>query len=196
MSTPTLELLVTQGTEAGELVLACPTVGHFTCAVDKGGLLAPGATAGVLHVLGVPHELRVPAGVQGRVVNARPELVRAPVGHGSPLYTLAPIGDAASDPAFAGAAGTSSDSGLVFRAPYSGRFWHRAAPGEPAFVEAGAEVAAGDTLGLIEVMKTFTHLHYAADGDLPPRAKVVRLIAGDGEEVAQGDALLELEPVG
>ena len=193
MSTPTLELLVTQGTEAGELVLACPTVGHFTCAVDKGGLLAPGATAGVLHVLGVPHELRVPAGVQGRVVNARPELVRAPVGHGSPLYTLAPIGDAASDPAFPGAAGTSSDSGLVFRAPYSGRFWHRAAPGEPAFVEAGAEVAAGDTLGLIEVMKTFSQVVYRDEGNLPAHAKFVRYLVDDGAEVDEGQPLLEVE---
>jgi biotin carboxyl carrier protein len=47
---------------------------------------------------------------------------------------------------------------------------------------------------MIEVMKTFAHVPYRAAGSLPKRAKVLRLIAGDGADVKQGDPLLEVEP--
>ncbi len=41
-------------------------------------------------------------------------------------------------------------------APIPGTFYRKPAPGEPAFKSEGDTVAAGDTIGLIEVMKTFT----------------------------------------
>ena len=55
-----LELLVAR---AGErIVLKCPEVGHFTCALPAGALLAPRAPAGVLHALGRRFDLIVPPG--------------------------------------------------------------------------------------------------------------------------------------
>ena len=83
------------------------------------------------------------------------------------------------------------------RSPHAGRFWHRPIPdGAAAFCRAvGSELEAGHTVGLIEVMKTFTHLRYGATGELPERAKVVRFVAEDGAEVAEGEALIEIEPV-
>jgi hypothetical protein len=42
-------------------------------------------------------------------------------------------------------------------------------------------------------MKTFTHLVYRADGELPERARLVRFAVPDGGEVVDGAALLELE---
>ena len=59
-------------------------------------------------------------------------------------------------------------------------------------------ITAGQTIGLIEVMKTFTHLAYTPEDKggnaLPTRARVVRIVAGDGDEVAEGDPLFEVEP--
>ena len=52
----------------------------------------------------------------------------------------------------------------------------------------------GTPIGLVEVMKTFARIPYAAQGGLPERARVVRLIAGDGDEIQRGDPLLEVEP--
>ena len=90
----------------------------------------------------------------------------------------------------------SADGRLLARSPQVGRFYHRPSPDKPAYVEAGAEVQAGTTLGLIEVMKTFFQVRYGdADlGDLPARARVVRHLVEDGAEVEPGDPILELEP--
>jgi biotin carboxyl carrier protein len=59
-------------------------------------------------------------------------------------------------------------------------------------VEAGQTIAAGTPIGLIEVMKTFTHVTYQPRENLPPQARVVRMIAGDGADVREGEALLEI----
>ena len=61
-------------------------------------------------------------------------------------------------------------------------------------VPAGATLfTAGSVVGLIEVMKTFTHLHYEAGAGLPERARVVKILVTDGAEVSATDALIELE---
>ena len=189
--------------EGERLVLCSPVVGVFTCAEAPGRMLAPGEAAGVLHVLGVAHELVVPPGGAGRIASACPERVHEPVGHGDALYELAAL-DAAT--ASAAAKGPEEDTpespgsvespgGLFLRAPHAGRFWHHPTPGAEPFVAAGDEVSAGRPVGLIEVMKTFTHVHYEAGGELPTRARVVRIVAADGAEVGQDDPLLELEAI-
>jgi acetyl-CoA carboxylase biotin carboxyl carrier protein len=172
--------------------LASPGVGLFTRAVPAGAVLTPGAVAGVLLVLGRARELIVPGGASGRATSARPDLVFAPVGYGETLYELAPQGSGREEaPASAGETGRH---GPVLRAPCAGRFFVRSAPGAPAFVAPGDTLEAGRTVGLIEVMKTFTQVHYEAGGGLPARVRVVRVSAADGGEVRAGDVLLELEP--
>lgn len=186
-----LELLL--GHEGERIVLRCPEVGLFTCALPAGALLAPRAAAGVLHSLGRRFDLVAPPGVAGRVVNARPERMLAPVAYGTVLYELAPL---EAGVAVAGAVGDASEAAsgaLFFRAPCSGRFWQRPAPNDEPFVSAGEFIEDGRTLGLIEVMKTFTHVVYRAAGELPARARVLRLLVADGGEVEDGGALLELE---
>lgn len=44
----------------------------------------------------------------------------------------------------------------TIQAPIPGTFYRRPAPDQPAFKSEGDTVAVGDTVGLIEVMKTFT----------------------------------------
>jgi biotin carboxyl carrier protein len=183
-----LELLLAR---AGErIALKSPEVGLFTRALPAGALLGPHAAAGVLHSLGRRFDLVAPDGAAGRVVNAPPEQVLAPVGYGTLLYELAPLASAALDAARVPEAAASG--ALLFHAPYSGRFWQRPAPGDPPFLSAGEALADGQTIGLIEVMKTFTHLVYRSGGELPARVRLVRFLVPDGGEVKDGGALLEL----
>lgn len=44
----------------------------------------------------------------------------------------------------------------TIQAPLPGTFYRSASPGAPVFKSVGDVVAAGDTIGLIEVMKMFT----------------------------------------
>lgn len=184
-------LIVEHASEAsgGRVRLLSPGVGWFSQALPKGQILAPDANAGVLETLGNFTELVVPPGVIGRIANAAPNRYLEPVEYGQVLYEL---------DAFEGAieavveVADEIEGGLAVRAPFAGRFWHRPAPGDPAFVEAGDEIVTGRTIGLLEVMKTFSHVHYEGTG-LPARARVVRMIAGDGDEVATGDPLLVVE---
>ena len=187
----TLELRVQRD---GDRVRLCsPDVGLFTDGRASGQVLVPGEDAGALLVLGRAVRLVVPEGVQGRVASAAKERVHAPVGYGDVLYELEPL--SAADAARATAAnGASTSSGaLVLRSPQSGRFYHRPAPGETAFASGGSVVSDGQPVGLIEVMKTFTHVVYRASAALPREAKVARYVAADGAEVRSGDALIEFE---
>jgi acetyl-CoA carboxylase biotin carboxyl carrier protein len=189
--TKVLELLL--GREGERVLLRSPEVGYFTRALPAGALLAPHAAAGLLHSLGRRFELVAPAGVAGRVVSAPPEPVLAPVGYGTVLYELAPLESVPADES--PSSGPEAAGALVFRAPHSGRFWQRPAPNDAHFVRAGDTIEDGRTLGLIEVMKTFTHVVYRAGGELPPRARVVRFLVPDGGDVEEGGGLLVLEPV-
>jgi acetyl-CoA carboxylase biotin carboxyl carrier protein len=72
--------------------------------------------------------------------------------------------------------------------PADGVFYRRPRSGDPAYVEAGATIRAGQTLGLIEAMKTFSPIPYGGPG-LPAEATVVEVRAGDSEEVRHGQIL-------
>jgi biotin carboxyl carrier protein len=186
-----VELLA--GDRDGGVVLRSPGVGYFTSALPAGSLVGPGAGAGMIRVLGETVVLVVPRGVTARVVSERPERVHHPVGYGDVLYELAPIeaGVAEAEAAEARASGVPA-----FRAACSGRFWHRPSPGVPPFVQAGDVIRTGDTVGLVEVMKTFTHVVYEPTGvneGLPGTARVVELLVGDGDEITEGEALFAVE---
>lgn len=195
--TSTLMLLAQH--DGDTLRLLSPEVGTFSGGLAHGQVLVPGQEAGRLEQLGRSIALVVPDEVTGRVQSKPFERVHQPVGYRDVLYELVPIhapnlaqGTKAARAARS-AVEKASSGGLVLRAAQSGRFYQRSAPGEPAFVVAGATIEDGQPIGLIEVMKTFTHVVYRASGGLPARAKVLRVAAADGAEVRVGDTLLELE---
>ncbi len=186
-----LELLVER--EENDTLLLSPAVGEWTCAVPRGRVLVPGEEAGRLLVLGRAHVLRVPAGVRGVVRSELPEPVRQPVGFRERLYVLGSLAGEALE-ASAPDAGAAREEGLVVRASQSGRFYRRPAPDAEPFVEEGSIVTDGEPLGLIEVMKTFATIPYRAEGGLPARARVVRVLAEDRAEIGEGEPLLVVEP--
>ena len=177
----------------GPMELRAPGVGLWRGAPRPGALVTAGSPVGELEVLGVRYRLMAPAGTHGVVLEGEgPRLARRPVGFGDVLLALDPeavvgaMGEAA-------AAENAGATGLVFRAPSSGRFYARPAPDKPAFVQAGDTIGAGHAVALLEVMKTFNRIPYGGAG-LPDPARVVRVLPDDGADVEEGDPLLEVEP--
>ncbi len=171
--------------------LLAPSVGVFAPAVAKGDLVSAGQVVGTIDVLGVLRDLTAPDGVAGRVTNcAGGGRLRAPVEYGDALLTIstASMGHVAeASPAVS----ADKRGALSFVAPMSGRFYSRPSPNEPPFVAAGDIVQRGQTIGLLEVMKTFNRLVYQGDA-LPEQAKVEKLVPGEGDDVVRGDVILVL----
>ena len=72
-------------------------------------------------------------------------------------------------------------------APIPGIFYRRPAPDQPPFKKEGDAVGAGETVGLIEVMKTFT----AVVADEPGR--VLKFAVENEEPIMAGQTLLEID---
>ena len=179
--------------EGERTLLRCPGVGIFTCAVPAGRVLVGGEQAGVLTTLGVSRALTVPKGARGRIASPIPERVHEPVEYGQVLYELEAIGDADALVDEEQDAAEGAD-GLVLKSSQTGRFWRSPGPGEPSFAEVGDVLEPGTPVGLVEVMKTFTHVTYQSEGDLPERGKIVAFLSDDGTEVSPGTPLIRVEP--
>lgn len=173
-----------------------PAVGLWRDAPPAGSLVRPGDSLGRLEVLGVIHRLIAPPQAHG-IVTSPPqqgELARRPLQHGQVMLVLDPeaatgtaVGDAAP-----GQDARAAEQGLAFCSPFSGRFYSRPAPDQPPFVQAGDEIAVGQPVCMIEVMKTFIRITYGGAG-LPERARVRAVLPVDGEELTGGAAILALE---
>ncbi len=72
-------------------------------------------------------------------------------------------------------------------APLPGTFYRRPAPEEPPFKNEGDPVAAGEQVGLIEVMKTFTAVLAEEAGHIR------RFLVENEAPVMAGEPLYELE---
>jgi acetyl-CoA carboxylase biotin carboxyl carrier protein len=73
------------------------------------------------------------------------------------------------------------------KAQMPGTFYRRPDPESDPYVEEGDEVSAGDTIGLIEVMKNFNEITVEEDG------KISKFLVEDEEAVDPGQDLVELE---
>jgi acetyl-CoA carboxylase biotin carboxyl carrier protein len=180
----------------GRVELLAPSPGLWRDAPSAGALIRPGDGIGSLEIVGIEHRLRAPEGALGVVLAGahESELTRRPVDYGAPLLVLDPdaIGAGVIAPEQRAGGEAGREGKLVFVSPSSGRFYQRAAPDRPAFVEIGQILERGQTIGLLEVMKTFTRVNYD-DPKLPARAKVVAMLAIDQGDLGRGDPILELE---
>ncbi|MBC6404356.1 MAG: biotin carboxyl carrier domain-containing protein [Rhodospirillales bacterium] len=73
------------------------------------------------------------------------------------------------------------------KSPLPGTFYRKPSPEEAPFKSEGETVAKGDTIGLVEVMKTFHQLHADADGIL------TSFEIEDAEPVAPGQVIATLD---
>src|SRR5438105_1672335 len=73
-------------------------------------------------------------------------------------------------------------------APMVGKFYSAATPADPPYVQEGAVVAAGATVGLIEVMKVFTSIKTEIAG------VIERVLVSNGQFVEFGQPLFLIRP--
>ena len=106
--------------------------------------------------------------------------VAAPVAASAASPTAAPADSASSteDPA--------SHPGAV-TSPMVGTVYMQAEPGSPAFITVGASVSEGDTLLIVEAMKTMNHI------PAPKAGTVKRILVEDGAAVEFGSPLVIIE---
>ena len=71
--------------------------------------------------------------------------------------------------------------------PMVGTVYLQAEPGSPPFVSTGAQVSEGDTLLIVEAMKTMNHI------PAPKSGTVKRILVGDGDAVEFGAPLVIIE---
>lgn len=181
-------IAIVESTDEGHLRVLSPKLGFFVPEVQIGGLVIPGSRIGRLEILNHRHPVILPAEAAGRVMS----LVDRP-GRGVEYRgLLAGLAAGAIELAGAASAGLSSEStqdGELIRAPIHGIFYLRPSPGAPPFASAGENIKRGQTVGLIEVMKTFNPVVF--DGpNAPESAVLVETLAKDQQEVEAGQPLI------
>jgi acetyl-CoA carboxylase biotin carboxyl carrier protein len=78
-------------------------------------------------------------------------------------------------------------SGIEVTSPIIGTAYHAPEPGAKKFVEVGKKIKKGDTIMIVEAMKTMNHVPSSSDGI------VKEVLVDDGQPVEFGQVLIILE---
>ena len=78
-------------------------------------------------------------------------------------------------------------SGIEVKSPIIGTAYHAPEPGAKKFVEIGKKIKKGDTVMIVEAMKTMNHVPSSADGT------VKEICIEDGQPVEFGQTIIILE---
>ncbi|MGR3713081.1 MAG: acetyl-CoA carboxylase biotin carboxyl carrier protein [Shimia sp.] len=121
-------------------------------------------------------------------VSRQTQIVAAPaqVAVAAPVAAAAAPAAAAEPAAASAEADPASHPGAV-TSPMVGTVYLQAEPGAPSFVSAGQSVSEGDTLLIVEAMKTMNHI------PAPKSGTVTRVLVGDGDTVEYGAPLVIIE---
>ncbi|MBR7619779.1 acetyl-CoA carboxylase biotin carboxyl carrier protein [Phenylobacterium sp. 20VBR1] len=107
---------------------------------------------------------------------------QAPMAAAPVAAAPAPAAPAAEAPAAA-----ARNAGDVVKSPMVGTVYMQSAPDAPAFIKVGDTVTAGQTLMIIEAMKTMNPIPATKAG------KVLEILVGDGDPVEFGEPLVVIE---
>jgi acetyl-CoA carboxylase biotin carboxyl carrier protein len=119
------------------------------------------------------------AGLRVRVARNLTVAATMPATNAAPMVALAPVAaPAAADPV--------KHPGTV-PSPMVGTAYLAAEPGAKPFVEVGSKVKAGDTLMIIEAMKTMNQIPATLTGT------VTQILVEDGQPVEFGEPLMVIE---
>ena len=130
------------------------------------------------------------AGLKIRVAR---ELTAAPVNYvqaAAPAYAPAPVAapaPAAAAPAPAAEAAPAAARGDAVKSPMVGTAYLSPQPGADAFIKVGDTVSAGQTLLIVEAMKTMNPI------SAPKAGKVVEILVADAQPVEFGEPLVVIE---
>ena len=82
---------------------------------------------------------------------------------------------------------TTKKSGIEITSPIIGTAYHAPEPGAKKFIEIGKKIKKGDTVMIVEAMKTMNHVPSTADG------VVKKVLVEDGQPVEFGQTLILLK---
>ena len=82
---------------------------------------------------------------------------------------------------------TKKLSGIEITSPIIGTAYHAPEPGAKKFIEIGKKIKKGDTIMIVEAMKTMNHVPSTSDG------VVKEICVADGQPVEFGQTLIVLE---
>ena len=82
---------------------------------------------------------------------------------------------------------TNVKSGTEITSPIIGTAYHAPEPGAKKFVEIGKKIKKGDTIMIVEAMKTMNHVPSTSDGI------VKEILVSDGQPVEFGQTLIVLD---
>jgi acetyl-CoA carboxylase biotin carboxyl carrier protein len=100
------------------------------------------------------------------------------------------VATAAAEPSPPAAGAVARTSGDAVKSPMVGTVYLQSQPGAAPFVRVGDRVSRGQTLLLVEAMKTMNPIAAPRDGVL------VELLVADGQPVEYGEPLVVLGPTG
>ena len=121
---------------------------------------------------------------------ARGGVVAAPVMAAAPVAAAPAPAQAAAPTAAAAPAAPSDDPAShpgAVPSPMVGTVYMQAEPGAPAFISVGASISEGDTLLIVEAMKTMNHI------PAPKSGTIKRILVEDGAAVEFGTPLVIIE---
>lgn len=111
----------------------------------------------------------------------------APVAVQAPAAPVAASAPAAAGPSEQSAPDDTLPAGTPVTAPLVGTFYSSPAPDAPPFVLVGQKVKRGDTLFIVEAMKTMNEIKAPCDGT------VARILAQPGDLVEYNQVVVVLE---
>jgi acetyl-CoA carboxylase biotin carboxyl carrier protein len=124
------------------------------------------------------------------VTMAPPPPAHTHVVHSAPAPTAAALPAPAAPPPAAPAAAPAADAGShpgAVPSPMVGTVYLSAEPGAPPFVKVGDTVTAGQTLMVVEAMKTFNPI------PAPRAGKITAILVTDAQPVEFGEPLVIIE---
>ena len=104
-------------------------------------------------------------------INTRPQAISSPVVSSNEVSSVV----------------QSINSGKEITSPIIGTAYHAPEPGAKKFVEVGKKIKKGDTIMIVEAMKTMNHVPSTADG------VVKEICVKDGQPVEFGQTIIILE---
>ena len=118
------------------------------------------------------------------VAAAATTYVQAPQAYApqAPALAVAPVAEAAAP-----AAPAARAAGDLVKSPMVGTVYMSPQPGADAFIKVGDTVTAGQTLLIVEAMKTMNPI------SAPKAGKVVEILVGDAQPVEFGEPLVVIE---
>lgn len=167
--------------------LAAPSVGTWSSSLAAGAEIKPGDVLGHILCNGMQREVLAPAATAGFFSSVKSGWVA--YGQTIGVMTADKSADTVSLSGDAAKSGAAGEGIIVVAAETDGTIFLRPKPDAPLFAIEGSAVTQNQTLGLIEVMKTFTPVRSPMTGIL------VKVLVDDSQSVEDSSALFWIKAV-